>query len=174
MADIPSGTYGYSRFNRVGVDADNSTPVYDNELATKEYVDSKTYSGSATNGNVLLTAIANYNFADDGGAVSTIDLGTTIPANAVIVKTWYGVCDAFTSEGSATVSIGVTGTVDAITTSAAFDNSKYSEAWHDGVPTGGAANFVNIGDTAKNVTLTVGTAALTAGDVDIYVQYFID
>ena len=117
---------------------------------------------------------ATYDFASKGGAQGTIGLGVNLPANAVVTKVWYGIFTAFTSGGSATVAVGFTGDTGAFVSSAAFDNAKYAQGWHDGVQTGGAANFKEIGEAAKEIAITIGEADLTAGEFDIYCEYFTD
>ena len=91
----------------------------------------------------------------------------TIPANAIL-KSWFiDVTDAFTSAGSATLALGITGTADALVGATAFNNAALVAAtagWE----------FASKGaktDGAKSVIATIGTAALTAGRFKLYIEY---
>jgi len=101
-----------------------------------------------------------YDFADDGGAVGDIELGTKIlPDNAVIVGGFIDVVTAPTSGGSATIALKVESTGDIL---AATAISSLTEGLHDVVPDYTASNMVKT-TAARALTMTVGTAALTAG-----------
>ena len=91
----------------------------------------------------------------------------TIPANAIL-KSWFiDVTQAFTSDGSATLSLGITGTADALIGATAFNNAALVAAtagWEFAAK--GAKT-----DGAKSVIATIGTADLTAGRFKLYVEY---
>tara|TARA_Y100000356_G_C11207144_1_gene261170 strand:+ start:245 stop:667 length:423 start_codon:yes stop_codon:yes gene_type:complete len=91
----------------------------------------------------------------------------TIPAGAIL-KSWYiDVSQAFTSAGSATLALGITGTADALIGATAFNNAALVAAtagWE----------FASKGaktDGAKSVIATIGTANLTAGRFKLYIEY---
>ncbi|MAK37434.1 MAG: hypothetical protein CMC15_14860 [Flavobacteriaceae bacterium] len=114
-------------------------------------------------------------FAFDGSSLTagaktlTTRTGTAqqLPAGAII-KSWYiDVQVPFASSGSATIALGVTGSASAIVGATAYDNAAMVAAtagWEF------AALGVKL-DAAKDVLLTIGTAALTAGVADVYIEY---
>lgn len=91
----------------------------------------------------------------------------TIPAGAIL-KSWFiDVTQAFTSAGSATISLGITGTADALIGATAFNNAALVAAtagWEFAAK--GAKT-----DGAKSVIATIGTADLTAGRFKLYIEY---
>lgn len=107
---------------------------------------------------------ATYSFATDGGAVGAITpaINVRIPKYAIITKAWTDVRTGMTSGGLATVALAVGGVT--IKSATAFDDAAYT----------GIDNHVTSGaktSSAGYVTFTVAAAALTAGVVDIYVEY---
>lgn len=91
----------------------------------------------------------------------------TIPSGAIL-KSWFiDVSQPFTSDGSATIALGITGTSDALVGATAFNNAALVAAtagWE----------FASKGaktDSAKSVIATIGTAALTAGRFKLYIEY---
>jgi len=119
----------------------------------------------------LNVAYFHYKFSERGGAVGAITLGT-MPKNSVIVNAEYITTTAFTSGGSATVEVGVSGATACIIAQAAFDNAAFTaDTAKLGVP-----DFATVGDhkvlTADtDIILTVGTAALTAGELYLALTY---
>jgi len=116
-------------------------------------------------------AHAVYSFATDGGDVGDIGLRTTVPDNAIVTHAWYDIITPFTSGGSATVSIGLpTDGAACIQADLAFNNAAYAQGVHNGVAVGTTATMVKT-TAAREITLVVGTAPLTAGVAHIYVEY---
>ena len=110
-----------------------------------------------------------YDFATHGGAVGDIVLSALLPAGAIVTSGMIEVNEAVTSDGSATVALKLETGEDVL---AATGKASLTEgALLDTVPVHTAATAVKIVD-ATAVTLTVGTAALTAGQMDIYLEYF--
>ena len=108
-----------------------------------------------------------YDFAVDGGAVSAItpaDADIIIPADAIITDMITYVSTALTSDGSATIAIGVGGA--ALAAALAFDHANYSD--EDVIHTVIADKTT----AAAAPTITVGTAALTAGVVEVIIEYY--
>ena len=108
-----------------------------------------------------------YDFAVDGGAVSAItpaDADIIIPADAIITDMITYVSTAMTSSGSATIAIGVGGA--ALAAALAFDHANYSD--EDVIHTVIADKTTSAGAP----TITVGTAALTAGVVEVIIEYY--
>jgi|6_EtaG_2_1085325.scaffolds.fasta_scaffold07186_3 hypothetical protein len=121
-------------------------------------------------------AKAEYDFgADPGaGAISTIDLGVTIPDNAIITGGFIDVLTGFTSAGSATVSIGVQGTADMVAANTLSSLGYDSAGVQSIIPAGTGATAVKVDDASgKAITLTIGTADLTAGKANVWLQYVI-
>ena len=130
-------------------------------------------TNTAQGDSVLRVAKAVYNFAIDGGAVSTITPNGTValPDNAVIVAATVNSTTAVTSAGSATVAIGTS--AGSSTTSILGATAKASlsaDAVLNGVPV--FATPVKL-TAAGNVTFTIGTAALTAGVIEVTLYYTV-
>jgi hypothetical protein len=122
-------------------------------------------------------AIASYDFATHGGAISTIEIdGALIPRGAVCLPGHVIVHTAVTSGGSATIAVGTRNRVAG--TDVSTTNLKTATA----IGTIGAAG-VNALNTAgvsllattddQTITITIATAALTAGKFDVYVPYLV-
>jgi hypothetical protein len=120
-------------------------------------------------------AKAEYDFDINGGAVSAIGLGVTIPDNAIITGGFVDVLTGFTSgTTAATVAIGVQSAVD-IVAATQIDTLTYDSAGVKSVvPAGTGATAVKVDDgSGKVITLTIGTEALTAGKANVWLQYVI-
>tara|TARA_R110000744_G_scaffold180289_2_gene299353 strand:- start:9648 stop:10070 length:423 start_codon:yes stop_codon:yes gene_type:complete len=120
-----------------------------------------------------------YDFAVDGGSHSAEDQGLagngagiitpadadiTIPENAIITDCITYVTTAMTSGGSATVAIGVGGA--ALVAAVAFDNGVFDD---EDVTHSVVADKTT---TEGRPTITVATAALTAGVVEVIIEYY--
>tara|TARA_Y100000385_G_C12916005_1_gene560369 strand:- start:537 stop:914 length:378 start_codon:yes stop_codon:yes gene_type:complete len=115
----------------------------------------------------LMTAHAKYDFAVDGGAVSTIVPvnSAIIPDNAVIVRCYSVVTTAMTSGGSATLALtcgGVTCKAATAFDNGAFDDEDVTEH-----------TVVDKTTSSTGIQFVIATAALTAGVVDVYVEYYL-
>ena len=118
-------------------------------------------------------AYAKYSFAVDGGAVSTITpVGTAlIPDNAVLVGATINSTTAVTSGGSATVAIGTSAGSSTTSILGATGKASFTlDALLNGVPV--FATPVKM-TAAGSVTFTIGTAALTAGVIEVFIYYVI-
>jgi len=106
-----------------------------------------------------------YSFPVDGGALGAYEIFT---ANKdVVLKSFHAyVKTACTSAGSATVSIGVTGAATAFVdaTAGAVANLTANAVL-------GAAIAPRRLPAAASVIMTIGTAALTAGSIEVVVEY---
>lgn len=134
-------------------------------------------TGYDLNGNVIATAyngivqamqpiyVYKYNFATDGGAVGAITLkgvGKVAAKNAITKgQLWWST--AGTSGGSATLSFGCAGS--AVNLLAATAIATIGAAGGKAmIPIEATvATWVDTGATESDVTMTIGTAALTAG-----------
>ena len=116
---------------------------------------------------------AKYSFATDGGAVSTITpaVNVTIPANFVIQNVALNSTTAVTSSGSATVAVGLSagGSGTASLVAATAKASWSANAFVQGVPVPQTASTWIKMSAAGSVTVTVATAALTAGVIEVYI-----
>jgi len=115
----------------------------------------------------LMTARATYDFSVDGGAVSTIvpSNSAIVPDNAVITNVYHVTTTALTSGGSATLALTAGGIT--LNAAVAFDNADYAD---EAV----ILNEVNDKTTSSTgIQFVIATAALTAGVVDVYVEYYL-
>lgn len=156
-------------------DATVGLAVYTNSgtTASPTWTQGSVAGSSAVGTNNLNVAHAIYSFAVDGGAVGAITPASTvaIPANAVIVGATINSTTAVTSAGAATVSVGTTAGSSATAILAATGKASFTtDALLNGVPV--FATPVKM-TAAGNVNITVGTAVLTAGLIEIFVYYTV-
>lgn len=126
----------------------------------------------------LKTAIGEFDFAVDGGAVGAITLraaggdtvGPELPAGSVVVSGYIEVDTPFTSGGAATVSAGSEAAAD-LQAAAAVSGAPWSTTGRKNVVPA-ATGATSVKTTARrNLTLTVAVAALTAGKGRVVVFY---
>ena len=121
----------------------------------------------------LQVAKCIYSFAVDGGVTGLITPKRTqsLPKNTVIVGGTVNSTGAVTSSGSATLAVGTSAGSSATALLAATAKATLSaNALVNAVPV--FATPVKL-SAAGLVTVTVGTAALTAGVVEITLFYFV-
>jgi hypothetical protein len=139
-------------------------------------------------GNKLHVQEYVYDFAVDGGAAGEIVLSdnankAAIPIGAIIKGVYARVLTAVTSDGSATVSWGNGDDADGYSGSAIAKASLTQNAIFNGWDNGAALlwddsndhpiyQYVADADDGK-FSITVGTAALTAGKIAFYVEYMM-
>lgn len=117
---------------------------------------------------------AIYSFVADGGVVGTIALlgATSIPNNAVIFGGYINVDTALTSVGAATAALQVNA-ADDIVLAALVSGAPWSTTGRKNIiPAFTGATSV-ITTAARDVSLVIGTANLTAGILDIYLFYVV-
>jgi len=110
-------------------------------------------------------AKASYKFAIDGGAAGAIvpKSGAIIPVGAIITSAWTdGANLAKTS--SATIAIAVGGVT--IKSATAVDSADFA-----GLDAQLAATTLNKTTSTGPITLTVAGGTVTAGTLDVYVEY---
>jgi hypothetical protein len=127
-----------------------------------------------------LTYKFKYDFAVDGGShsasnqglagngagvITPADADITIPDNAIITDCITYVSTAMTSGGSATVAIGVGGA--ALVAATAFNDGVFDD--EDVTHTVVADKTTSAG----RPTITVATAALTAGVIEVIFEYYL-
>lgn len=120
---------------------------------------------------VLGLAKAQYDFSVDGGAISTITpaKNAIIPSKAIILG---GIIDVLTTfvGATATISIGTSAGSSAASLKAATAVASYTAGLLAVVPVFTAATMVKM-SAAGQVTLTIATAALTAGKANVIIAY---
>jgi hypothetical protein len=119
---------------------------------------------------------AVYDFAVNAGAIGTLNLkddqGTEIlfPDNMIVTQAYIDPYTAMTSTGgTGTIALSVVGADDLL---AAVDADTLSTTITAGVPVGTAATMVKL-TSALPLVLTIGTAALTAGAFNFYVEFVL-
>lgn len=120
----------------------------------------------------LNIARADYSFAADGGAVGTIGLlgATIIPSGAIIVGGLVEVTTPPTSGGAATIAVQVEGAGDTIA-AAAIAGAPWSTAGRKSVvPAFTGATSVKT-TAARDISIVIAVAALTAGVFTVYLFY---
>ena len=120
-------------------------------------------------------AKAQYDFAVDGGAVSAIGLGVTIPDNAIIVGGFIEVittCTTASTDGG-TMAISVQGANDIVTATAVSAGGNIWDAGlHDIIPDSTGSTAVKT-TAAREVTATIASHAFTAGKFNVWLEYVI-
>tara|TARA_R110000824_G_scaffold31889_3_gene103521 strand:+ start:1331 stop:1774 length:444 start_codon:yes stop_codon:yes gene_type:complete len=106
--------------------------------------------------------IGAYPLTDDGGVAATL------PDNAVLLGSTAEVVTPVTSGGAATLMFGITGDTDALiiaTAKTSFDADGKAVAMDNTLP-------LKL-TVAKSVLMTVAVQALTAGKLNVWVQYYV-
>ncbi len=113
---------------------------------------------------------AEYDFDKDGGAVGDITLrGGGLPAGAVVTSGVVDVQTAVTSAGAPTVALAIEGAEDVL---AETLKGALGVGLVDVEPDGTAANMIKT-TVPRNIVATVAVAALTAGKINVALEYFI-
>lgn len=118
--------------------------------------------------------VVEYDFATHGGAVGTINLTQVIPKGAILKanEATIETITPLTSGGLATIEVGYAGVNNAFHASTAFSAAPFNAANSVAAPTP-AANRVKL-TAGTTATVTIGTAALTAGKFKLYIPYIIN
>lgn len=120
----------------------------------------------------LKTLQAEYDFAVDGGAVSTITMrgvdgqGNELPADAVVEMGYIDVETAVAS-ATGTVALAAEGAADIL---AATAQAGLTVGRKSIIPAGTGASAVKT-TVRRNLTMTIATAALTAGKFRLVLFY---
>ena len=121
----------------------------------------------------LRVAQATWDYAVDGGAISAIGLGITIPANSIIVGSIIDVQTTCTSAGAdaGTGALSVAGANDIVTAIAISDGTNpWDQGLHAGKPVFTAATAVKT-TSAAEVTFTIAGQVFTAGKFVVNLFY---
>jgi hypothetical protein len=135
----------------------------------------KTIEGAQPRGQ-RRTAVFDYDFTVDGGAVGSIPMrpsrGTApaVPNGAIIDRAMLEVLVVPTSGGAATIAVPVEAAGD-IQAAAAISGAPWSTVGRkNGTPQAAATSVKATAD--RTPAVVVATAALTAGRVRLYLDYF--
>lgn len=124
----------------------------------------------------LKSAVGEYDFAVDGGAISTITLrggdstGNTIPAGSVITGGYIEVDTAVTSGGAATLSAGSEAAAD-LQAAAAVSGAPWSTTGRKSITPAFTGATTLKTTAARSLTVAVAAFALTAGKFRVVVFY---
>ena len=131
-------------------------------------------------GNVLNAqriAVAEYDFASDGGSVSSIGSGVTIPDNAVVTKCWYDVVTTATSSGdTATMAINLPTDGDLQAAVGIGTGTPYDVGFNLCDTKGGDDEDVSkyIKTTgAREITFVIASEDFESGKFKLYVEYVV-
>ena len=170
------GTTSSISFNLIG--SIDTAEIADDAITTAKIKDDNVteakISASSDSGlGVLRVARAKYDFGVDGGAQGAITptINATLPDNAGIIGGTINSTTAATSGGSATVSVG---TVSGSSATSLLDATAISSLTADALLNSKATFASPVKLTASSkIDITVGTADLTAGVIEITVLYFV-
>ena len=119
----------------------------------------------------LLTRVPNH-FAKtltfDGTSVG--DVGTDAIATVtgrVLITHMTGFCSTLLVGSGATIELGTANNTGELIAQTTAENLDANEFWNDATPEAEASNAVTDKTVAANIILTVGTAAVTAGVLEI-------
>jgi len=118
------------------------------------------------------TQVATYDFDVDGGTVGEITLSGRLPVDATITNAWYEVLTPPTSAGAATLSFGVDAN-DQTGLLGATAIASFTAGYGDLLPDNTAGNFTTKTTNPRDIIMTVATANLTAGKINIYYTYSV-
>jgi hypothetical protein len=124
----------------------------------------------------LKTAVGEYDFAVDAGAIGTITLrsgdsfGNTVPAGSVITGGYVEVDTLFTTGTSATMALQLEGAGDLVAATI-VSGAPYSTTGRKSViPAGTGATSVKT-TVARALTAVIATGTVTAGKLRVVVLY---
>lgn len=118
-------------------------------------------------------ARATWDFATDGGAISAIPnaAGVTLPAKALITRSWIYVTTQIVDAGSGTMAISCE---DANNIKTATDlTGTAAGGFIEGASTGAISAAVGSIAAACVITFTIAGAAATAGKITVFVEYVV-
>ena len=118
-------------------------------------------------------ATATYDFAVDGGAISAIDLGVTLPDNAIILDGMVDVITTLTSAtDAATIAIHAEAADDIVTAVAILTATDWDAGLHAIKQLGTAATATKL-TAARAITATIAVEAVTAGKFVVFLRYVL-
>jgi hypothetical protein len=123
---------------------------------------------------MLRVARATYDFAEHGGAISAINLGVTIPDNAIVVGGFVDVVTTCTTAGAdaGTMAIHVQTANDIVAAVAVSAATDWDAGIRPIVPKANTPESTGIKLTANRaITATIATQAFTAGKFTVFLYY---
>jgi hypothetical protein len=124
-------------------------------------------------------AVATFDTAlnDSSGAANTTvaahGLGVFIPAKAIITKVTMQIVTGFTSAGStATIALMAESAADLFAALAVSDTKLSTGPFTAAIPDGTTAHMIQT-TVQREITATVAVQALTAGKMNIFIDYMI-
>lgn len=119
-------------------------------------------------------AVYDYVFSRDGGVVGTFLLrGPVLPDNAILTDAYIDVVVVPTSDGAATIGLGFASATD-INAEDAISGAPWSSTGQKnadaGPEPGTESGYIKL-SAAVGLQITIGTAALTAGQFFVIVNY---
>jgi len=136
----------------------------DDSVGASELIDDSVGNAALAAGAVKHLKVT-YDFDDDGGDISSITIGS-LPDKAIVVRGHAEVEAAVESGGNATVALGIVANTDAFVAATA----KTSLGLDAVLSTSNDLPLKMAGETP--VLLTVAVAALTAGKINLFVEYY--
>ena len=127
--------------------------------------------GSADGNNQLRTARATYDVGVDLGTVAAHGLGVYLPANAIIIRSYFYIVEQFVDAGSGTVALHCEDANNIY--SAADITGMLVGSVTDGIQDGTTANFTGSISASCEITATVAGSAQTAGKFITFVEYIV-
>lgn len=126
----------------------------------------------------IKTAVGLYDFAVDGGAISSITLrgggglGSAIPAGSVITGGYIDVTTQLTSGGAATIAVTLEAAGDIVAATAV---ATWTTGQRNVLPadtSGSATTGTRVKTTvARSIVITIAAFALTAGKMTVVLEY---
>lgn len=151
-----------------------STGVFKEHVATVASISRYDSEGPDSTGASYRTQLhksqtVEYDFAVHGGAISTINLPLKypIPAGSIVYASTAYATTTFASGGAATVRFGADAANDL--NAAVITIAQINAGWHEARESAVAPVITTAERTA--LTITIATAAATAGVISLNVQY---
>jgi len=165
-----------SELNKLdGVTADTAEiNILDGVTATAAEINGLDDSAAFADGlSRVRLATATYDFAVDGGAISAIDLGVTIPDNAIILDGMVDVITTLTSAtDAATIALHAESANDIVTAVAILTATDWDAGLRPIKPLGTSATAVKT-TAARAITATIAVEAVTAGKFVVFLRYVL-
>ena len=124
-------------------------------------------------GGVSRHAIGNWNFTDDTGAAAAYTIFTVTGDVALQI---FGLCQVdLTSDGAATIELGIAGNTAALVAQTGFANVDAYTTWQDATPEDNPGAITSLPTfvvaNGADIIMTIATADLTAGDLDFHAYW---
>lgn len=114
--------------------------------------------------------------ASAGVSAGAVAIGR-IPAGSIITRAWYEVLQTFTSAtDAATISLGIaTDDPAGVVAAVAINNgaNPWDHGFHEAIQTGAAPAFSTKTTSTRNLEATVAGETLTAGRLNLVVEYVV-